>query len=477
MPAYGGSYEGNGSPTNETDNAQLAGFGRAVRYGFPYRINVYGDSTGNDSTDWPRRMVTMAGGLGSLYPEVNFTHLAWSDAAQGYTSFEQQQIGSAGVPYVTLDGFAQTDCITTPHAAAMNTTDIELEFGYRPVTVTADGNEHVICSRFNAGGTRAFRLYISSTATFVFEWSVDGTALTSYNMGSISSLGFAAGVWRNWKLTFDADNGSGGYTITLYRQTTTGAAYTGSYTSAATTTGGSTTSVFAGTIPFLIGARGSESAPINSLEGDVSFLAYKSGIGGSIVLGFSAGRLVSGETSCVGWTGETWTLRSGAGGTATAHTKTGGVEVLTLNGSVAGQTISYADDDTRFPKMTPSPSDLAIVNFGHNETTTETTWPAAMATFLSRARTTSPNTAIMLSIQNPQLTGATNPQLHARRCQGLRQLAAIQRYAYVDAYKTFVDYGDYATDLMVGGGDYVHPNTSGYDVWAMAAVRSFAGWQ
>lgn len=472
MGAYGGNYEGNVLPVNRTDNGQLAGFGRAVRYGFPYRINVYGDSTGNDSTDWPRRMVTMSGGLGSLWPAVNFTHLAWDDTAQGYVTYSQQQVGSAGVPYLTVTG-STVQAVTTPHTSAMNVTDLEFECLVYVNDWTESG-EHVIAACFGSAGNRVFRVYVSS-GTLFSEWSTDGTTQVSHNMGTSVALGLSAG-WYWLKYTLDVNNGASGYTSTLaYRAGTT----YGSYTTLATTTGGATTSLYAsGTAPLCFGCRAASTSSISAgLTGRLAVFMLKSGIGGSIISGWSAGLVVSGASDSVGIMAETWTQRSSIGGTQTALTKTGGSEVLTLNGSVAGSVTSYADDNTRFPKMTPGPSDLAVYNYGHNESTNETTFAAAAATFLSRVRTTSPNTAIMVSIQNPQLTGATNPGLHARRCQGLRQLAAIQRYAYVDAYKTFVDYGDYATDLMTGGGDYVHPNATGYDTWAMAAVRSFAGWQ
>lgn len=445
-------------------DAQMLGPTRALALGLPLTVNVYGDSTGNDAIDWPRRMVTMNGGLASRNPAHSFRHLLWSDAAQGYTAMEQQQIGAAGHGYIANND-AAGDAFTTPRIAAYNTTDVHVEVLVYLDAITSS-HEQNIAAMFGSAGQRGWRLYLSAAGGLSADWSTDGTALSTAHTVTSGVHGLQAGAWHWLKWTLDVDNGAGGYVSTISKAT----AY-GSWTQIGQVTGGSTTSVFATTNPLGFGCRGDGTGPgtSNRVDGRLGALLLRSSIDGPIIAGVTLGQMPDNSTTITGLRGETWTTNTA--GVAAIRTKGGSPEVLTFNGSHPGSVLSYADDNTRFPKMTPVASDLTIVNYGHNESTEGPSWATAIDTFLGRVRTTSPMSAVMLSIQNPQRTSATNPYRHARRCQALRNYAAIKGLASVDAWQAFTDVVTWPVDLMT---DDVHPNATGYDLWAALAAERFA---
>lgn len=146
-------------------------------------------------------------------------------------------------------------------------------------------------------------------------------------------------------------------------------------------------------------------------------------------------------------------LTIGAGGNAPIHI---------WNGSVPGQTATYATKNLE--KMAPEgvDVDLVMVNYGHNY---KGTWSAEQATLeLAQALDDRLGAKAMLyMLQNPQ-----NPETEdsAAVVSMLRKLTTDSGYETADVYSAFKATGDIGP-LMV---DNLHPNPAGGKVWAEAVA-------
>lgn len=144
-----------------------------------------------------------------------------------------------------------------------------------------------------------------------------------------------------------------------------------------------------------------------------------------------------------------------------------------LNGAVAGQAIAYANDGTRFPILTPVTSDLAFINFSHNEIGT-IDYRAPYKQLADAILAKWPDTGIVATIQNQRKAPAANIAEHAIRSGRIASLAGSQRWAVIDIAGIFAASGNPNTLVQADG---IHPEQAGYDLAATKAESIFTQWK
>lgn len=194
------------------------------------------------------------------------------------------------------------DYASTPDSVAMDITDLDvaIKLAEPDWTPAAHGG---LVSKYS-GGQRTFRFALRTSGKLRLDWSVDGSA----TLGAESSVatGVTDGEIKWVRCTLDVDNGASGYDLKFY----TGDNGTDWVQLGSTTTGGATTSLFAGTADLLVAADSGGSSMVGTFNGYIARL-YDS-IGGSVAVEFNAGDFTVGEgdtdTAVSSATGETWTL-------------------------------------------------------------------------------------------------------------------------------------------------------------------------
>jgi hypothetical protein len=141
-----------------------------------------------------------------------------------------------------------------------------------------------------------------------------------------------------------------------------------------------------------------------------------------------------------------------------------------FNGSVPGQTASYPGEEPRFTKLTPTPADLAFVNFGHNHGTAPS-MRAAYSKLLTALATAWPDCRIVLVTQNPQTAPRSDEQAAAQaaRMKELVELAHQARYGLVDPFTPM----SAAPSTYTSSDDGIHPTEAGDELWKEQAVGLF----
>lgn len=415
----------------------------------PAFLSVLGDSTGNDSDEWPYLSLV---DLAARYPAYSVIQRTWVDASQSWSSPSMTQVGTAGDAYVTLAG-GSSSYLSTPTAATLNFAgDIDVRAKIA-MNAWTPGSNSAILSKFGSGGNRAWRFYVIAAGNLVFEWTEDGTTLKTRT--STAATGFSPGVTRWIRATLDVDNGASGHTVTFYTSTD-GTSWTQLGDPVTTATA---TSIFATSTQTLeFGARSSGG---DLWAGKAFYAEVRNGIGGTIVASPDLDALFPNASTLKDGEGNTWTVN----GTVALS---GAPGVFLYNAGTTGQAVAYSADVTRFAKQTPMEScQLAFINYGHNEGSTA---PAAYRTaydaLAQQVVTKYPDAGVVVMTQNPRYSPATNVTAHAQRNRAIRDLAATRRYGLVDAYSAF----------LAGGGaalvdtDGIHPLPAGKTLWANKVI-------
>lgn len=440
-------------------NPYALALGNQLSIGYePACILLQGDSTGNDTTEWFYKTMQW---LAEKYPAYTFLHRLWNDANQNYAASTVLQVGASGRAYATMNGTASY--LYAADTAALRVTgdiDVAVKVALDDWTPTVQTN--VFMSKFGSAGGRGWTWGMNNNGRPYLWWSADGTIL----LGGLSSYAEAtaaptvadgADLWI--RFTMDVDNGAGGHTIRYYTGTD-GVAWT---QLGADRVGSGTTSIFASTDTLEIGARTAGSAGFWS--GKVYEAVLKNGIDGDIVASPNLGMAFPiGTTTFKDGEGNTWTSSNAVVGN-------GSPCVMILNGSMSGAVLSYSTDVTRFGLQTPMEPVLAFINYGHNETT-KTAYQTEYEGLATQLLTKYPNVGVVCVTQNPQKDSAINafeyPIQHGQRNRQIATLAAKNKYGLIDAYRAFMETGDYASYINDDG---VHPTQAGFDLWASTAIN------
>lgn len=398
-------------------------------------IQILGDSTGNDPTEWPTLLATA---IAADYPAWSVHTRLWSDATQDYAPPVTITTGTAGGRF--LDGSTGTstrrlDPSVSPHIAGV--IDARFRMSLTDWTPAAQLN---VGGKSDAPGFRGWYLFINSTTGRPgFAWSVDGTAVAAMSAYGAPVVADGETIWL--RVVFTPDNGAGNRTARFYQsvdgQTWTQIASTVSAVGAVTLYNNAATG-------YTIGGL--------SVAGNPTMRTYEV-------------QVRDGENgpSVVPALPDLWPPYD------TNAADVVGAPVLTVvNGSHPGAALAYLS--ARLPLLTPDYGQaLTVLSVSHNQGPSMGRGFTAAYDTLRTAVATSVLAPTVIVTQNPQGASAY-PVEHAQRRLDLLTYARQHNIGLVDTYRAFIDYGDWQGALMA---DSVHPNAAGSQVWADAILAAF----
>lgn len=418
---------------------------------WPVSMVLLGDSTGNSPDEW---FYGLASWLTTRWPTYRVRYQLWDHASQAYAVPVYLGLGSSVRRVVTVPASSGIN-FQTPNSTALTITgDLDVR-----ATVTLDtmppGQNVDICGKTASAPNRSWWMSVTSTGFLQLSWSNDGTTTLSQT----SSVAIPAGA-KTLRAVLDVDNGAGQYTVIFYTSTNWDGS-TGQWTQLGTTRTGATgvTTVFAGTSTTQLISRSNGTWGV---PGTATALQVFSGT--ACVIDMDMGTFADGATTMTDYTGNVWTVIG-------SPARAGDLVFSVYNGSVAGETVSYANDSTRFPKLTPMTADLAFISYGHNET--GITYPG-FSTLASALVAKWPQVGVVPVLQNPEtLTAKTQAQInaHAMRMDLVAALAGVSRWPVMDVYRAFLDSGTALTTLVPDG---LHPSPAGTAMWLALAKKLFA---
>jgi hypothetical protein len=419
----------------------------------PCSMLLLGDSTGNSTTEW---FYGLADWLADQYPALRVRYQLWSDGAQAYGIPAWLGTGSGVRRQITVPAAAGIN-LTTPNSTALQITgDLDVR-----ATVTLDtmppGQNVDVCGKTASAPNRSWWMSITSTGNLQLSWSNDGTTTLSQTSSAVIPAGA-----KTLRAALDVDNGASQYTVIFYTSTDwDGAA--GTWTQLGSTRTGATgvTSIFAGTAATQLISRSGGTWPVAGTATALQVLSA-----GVVVVDLDMGGLADAATTLTDYAGNVWTVIG-------SPARAGDLTFAVFNGSVVSETVAYANDAGRFPKLTPYPADVVFISYGHNESGLTYAGYTTLTNALAAKWST---TSIVPVLQNPQtLNGRTAAQIHAHtvRMDLVAGLAAANKWPVVDAFQAFVDDERELDELITDG---VHPGDPGSAVWLDTAKRLFTPW-
>jgi len=239
--------------------------------------------------------------------------------------------------HLTADGLVLPGVVgnyaSVPDADALDITgDITLVARVAMADWTPGASQALLAKRVDGGNQQSWSLVTGTTGALSLRWSPDGSGPSIVTATSTAATGFTDGTVGWVAVTLDVDNGAGGYDVKFWTSVN-GVTWS---QLGSTVTGGSTTSIHAGTAPVEIGTRNNGGA--DPLNGTVSVARVYSGSGfttagpdvGSTLVLDADFRTTPGATSFTAATGQPVTVLS----TFSANQATGSFQP-TYRGSVA----------------------------------------------------------------------------------------------------------------------------------------------
>jgi hypothetical protein len=421
----------------------------------PCRVGILGDSTANGTNEW---FYTWAQWLAAQYPGRTVLHQLWNDTTQQYDLPTVIQTGTDGRRKFSNNSDAANWLTVADSAATSPTGDIDVRLkltlgDWTPAATTP------LCGKVGGATDRGWWLELNTTGALTLQWSNDGSTT---GLGAASSVGvpFADGTTGWVRATLDVDNGASGRD-TKYYTSTDGVTWT---QLGITRTSAGATTVFDSTVATQFVGRSGGGL---SIQADLYEAIVMSGIDGARVIHIVADAIPSIGSTFTDLVGNTVTI---AGSTAT---RSGALALTLFNASVSGQAIAYANDGTRFPKLTPVQQDLTFISFSHNEGST-LAYRTPYKTLTDALIAKWPDVGIISVLQNPRTAPTGNIIEHAVRGEQIRALSGSQRFDVVDAYEAFMT-DPRGLGVLVSG-DGIHPTQVGFDLWRDTAKAPFAAW-
>jgi lysophospholipase L1-like esterase len=414
-------------------------------------ITVQGDSTGNESDEW----VHLVGQwLASQYPDAHVRERIWEpygytgSLPEVYGNWNTIQAGANGQRHALFNSTDKTMLCPAEKVTAI-TGDIDVRVKAAADTWLPTATQNIV-ARQGGAGLRSFTLGVNSTGRAVFTWSSDGTnSFAAVSTGG--ALPFTNGTAHWLRATLDVDNGTGGYTVTLYRSED---AETWTNIGTTTTTTGTTSIFNAVAQPYEIGGRSGAS---DKFMGKIYDVEIRAGIGGPIR-----------NPQPI----DSWLLPQNTSPN-TQPVFAGSRTIHIWNGSRPGADMNYLTDTWRRDMMLP-PVDaaLAFLSCSHNDQgDTGSVISAKWDAWLAHAKTKLPTAAFVVNTQNPQILPTVPRREHLIRRRQIMTWAARNGAYAIDAYAAFLADGRPMTDLIKTDG--LHPSPAGSQVWANAVISAF----
>src|SRR5690348_7415956 len=395
----------------------------------PVAVQVLGDSTGNDTYEWP---TLFAQYLAGKNPAWTVRTRLWNDTTQTYDAPVTVQTGPAGEQY--LQGAAGQITRRVSPGAIQHITgvmDVRLKLAADSWT-----NAAVALGRENGAGQRSWWVAFTATGAPTFVVSSDGTALAT--LTGTANVPFAAGAvgWVRWVYT--PDNGSGSKTLQTYTSTD---GLTWTALGSLVTSAGAVVPFNTTTAAIDVGGRGGATG----LPGKYYEVQVRNGVDGPNTVPALVG---------------SWVPTPVAG---TPMTLAGSPVLTIVNGSKPGADLAYLNDSTRLPKMTPNYGQtLIMLSDSHNESTRQDNeFLSLYDAWVTAVQARFVGVPVVVLTQNPQ-NGAVSVAAHAARRGNLLTYARAKGVDVIDTYRAFLLDPRGIPALMA---DTIHPNAAGAQLW------------
>ena len=408
-------------------------------------IQVLGDSTGNDTGEWPR---LIANQLASDNPAWTVRTILFSDTTQKYSSPVVIQTGPDGERY--FDGATGTSTRTLAASESpyiSGTIDVSVKM--RLASWSNPGAQVNVFGKSGSPGYRGWYGYLNSTGIVYFAYSTDGTALVTMaatNTGITDNTDY----WVRW--IFTPDDGAGNRVFRAYKSPD---GETWTQIGSTVTTSGAVSVYNNSTIGYEVGGV-SISAVVRVTR--LYEIIIRDGEDGKIVAPVMP---------------DLWYPKS-----SSSAYFTGSPTLTVVNGSVSGAGITgagnYLADATRLPKLTPNYGQvLCFLSTSHNDGYDHgRSYRATYGAWIDSVKELLPDVPICLLTQNPEKSGATWYREHAKRHIDLLTMEMNKSVVALDTYQDFIDYQNWQTDYMA---DNVHPNSAGQAVLANRVMAFING--
>ena len=283
------------------------------------------------------------------------------------------QTGTAGRRRLVNTGASTDKFFTVADSAATSpTTALDVRAEVMIPAGTFATAAATLCGKYDtATNNRSWFVQLAADGKLNLFFSIDGTSATQLTRASSVVVPPAAQGVPVWlRVTFQGDNGASGNDTKFYYSLDSQQTWV---QIGSTVTAAGAQTIFDSTAPSQFVAR---SGAANATGGAIEYYGFQ-----------VYGSLAAGARPVIHFNTDQW---NGYGSYQVANAPSAqfadfvgntvqvvatgatgamaGAPVLyVLNGAVPGQAIAYANDGTRFPILTPVPSDLAFINFSHNE--------------------------------------------------------------------------------------------------------------
>ena len=316
-----------------------------LRSGQSAHLVLVGDSTGvntliSDTT--PLRW--FLGGVKKIaarLPGVHVLYRAWDGANTRFGAWQTLQ-SAGGRRYLEFPGSGGRTSAQKASDVGDLTGDIDVRILLSP-TAWVPGVAQAIMARNSGVGLRGWMWRFVANGDLTFQWFPSPASETNVVLtATAASVAGVNGTAQWLRMVVDVDNGSNGYTATMYRS---GDGVTWTQIATTTTSSGGPTAVGNPTgIDYEVGGRGNVT---DIFAGRIYETQIRNGINGPIL-----------DTQGI----ECWTTpnASSVGGSPTLYVS---------NGSQAGQGLTYFADPSRVNELVfpVGPAGLVLLSTGHNE--------------------------------------------------------------------------------------------------------------
>lgn len=408
----------------------------ALAQGQSSAIQVLGDSTGNESWEWP---TLVAQDLATRYPDFTVHVRTWNDANQALDLPTVVQEGAAGPRHlkVATDRAPQRlDPGSAPHLTGV--IDARLKLSMPTWTPANSFGGAILLSEEGGNGAWGWALSIRNQGNLTFYYSSDGSTLQSVHSSAATGLAPGATSWI--RVVFDPA-GSAKFYLSSDGQT---------WTQLGTTMTLSPVVLSNRLGDYRLGGHGTVGT-----EAGVNIYAV------DIRDGENGRSIVPRLPDLWSWYG------------AGTRMDIAGAPVLTVvNGSHPGAGISYLGQQSRLNQLTPDYGQrLTFISTSHNEARAiGGQWGAKLRSFVHQVLELLPGAGVIAVTQNPQVSAATYSREHARRRIDTIGFGKSMGLDVIDTYGMFVGNPNWSGQWMA---DQVHPNTAGQRAWADMLIEAF----
>jgi hypothetical protein len=420
-----------------------------LQSGMSATLALQGDSTGVNTTlvDSPTRWFrNLAQRIGAALAGAHVLYKSWDPATQDFGAWGVLQAGAQGQRHALFTGStgaANRTRLQAPAQVGDFTGDIDFRI-HLAMDSWTPASVQTFLARHGGVGSRGWFWRVATNGDVSFTWHASpGTETNTALTATAANVAGVNGAARWLRVTLDLDNGSGGYTVTMYRSTD-GVAWT--QIAQNVTAAGATTVGNPAGVNYEVGGRGNST---EVMAGKVFEVQLRNGIGGPIQ-----------DTQGI----ENWSSTN-------ANALGGSPTLYVVNGSEAGKGLTYFTDTTRFPKMViPAVPAVQYLSTSHNEAIPRglAIWTTLDA-WLTQIRARQPMGTLVVCMQNPESSPSTNAGHHNARTREIGAWAMRNNLPVCDLGAGF-SRGNVATVMSADG---VHPNDAGYDLMAAEAFKPY----